>query len=86
MVEGGINGERREVGGREKKGNNGEGRGERRGREGKGGRRGRGEKVAPATPSSSVLFQKALLLFYLVVALSRKTATIKWGPLAVAVL
>ena len=33
--EGGINGERREVRGREKKGNNGEGRGKRRGREGK---------------------------------------------------
>jgi hypothetical protein len=42
MVEEGINGERREVGGREKKSNNGEGRGKRRGREGKGGRRGRG--------------------------------------------
>ena len=64
------------------------GRGESRGEGKGGGRRGRegvGEKVAPATPSSSAIFQKALLLCYLVVALSRKRATIKWGPLAVAV-
>ena len=50
MEEGAINEERREVGGREKKSNNGgewrvkseEGRGERRGREGKVGREGEG--------------------------------------------
>ena len=48
-------------------------------------REGKGvEKVAPAATSSSTALKKALLLLDLVVALSRKSATIKCGPLAVA--
>ena len=42
------------------------------------------EKVAPAATSSSAAYQNALLLRDLVVALTRKSATTKWGPLAVA--
>ena len=42
------------------------------------------EKVAPAATSSSAALQKAMLLLHLVVALSRKSATTKEGPLAVA--
>ena len=45
-----------------------------------------GGKVAPAATSSSAVSKKALLLLYLVVALSRKGATIKWDPLVVAML
>jgi hypothetical protein len=50
--------------------------------EGKGGERAKGEEgweCGPATPSSSVVLQKALLLCYLVVALSIKSATAMRG-------
>ena len=43
-------------------------------------------EVAPAETRSSADSKKAALLLYLVVALSRKSATIKWDPLAVAML
>ena len=60
-----------------------------RGKEGEraqsGGEEGKGvEKVAPAATSSSTALQKALLLLDIVVALSRKSATTKEGPLVVA--
>ena len=87
MEDGARNQERREVGGREKKSNNGgecgEGKGGgERAKWGRGG--GGGEKVAPAATSSSAAYQNAMLLPYLVAVLSWRSATTKWGPLAVA--
>ena len=67
MVEGDINEERREVGGREKKSNTGleSGEGKGGGQRSKWGRGGEeGKKVAPAATSCSAAYQKALLLCY----------------------